>query len=104
MPGDMVLPKRFEAIHTDGVFSCWIKDRPDLVRIIPREPLGPPLQSPESVTIVTVRCWNDHGAMRFEAASSVDLEAARAWETQYAKVTDEDLDWLPTTLGVGGTK
>lgn len=97
----MKLPNIFCQVHGDQIFSSWISaGQPPFVRVAPREPLGHapwrPETMPDSVTIVTVRCWNDHGVMKYEAASPDDLKAAQEWSKKHRDSQPEDFKWLPS--------
>jgi hypothetical protein len=91
MEGDLRLPWLFRQVHGDKIFSTWMRnDKSPFMNIIPREPLGRVLVDfpgdalPDgTVTIVTVRCWNDRGVMQYEAASPADLKVAQDWCDRY---------------------
>lgn len=97
----MKLPLKFRQIHTDAIFSAWMRcGQAPYVRIIPEEPLGRPLGLSDTVpetaiTIVTVRCWNDRGVMKFEAASPADLRVAQEWSERHRDTSPADFRWLP---------
>lgn len=92
----MKLPALFLQVHGDSIFNTWIKcGQPPFVKVIPRKPPGF-ISSPSSrVTVVTLRCWNDRGVMRTEAASPIDLKVVQAWAARYADMSLDDFNWVP---------
>lgn len=87
----MKLPLLFRQVHGDQIFKIWSRnDQTPIVRIVPQEPLGRvttvsgAAMPDSSVTIVTVRCWNDRGTMQYEAASPADLAVAQEWARRAA--------------------
>ena len=96
-----VFPLLFRQVHGDALFKLWVKlDQPKVVRIIPLEPLEPPLSVygaiPScTVTVVAARCWNDRGTMRYEAYSEADLRVAEEWARKHADTPLERFKWYP---------
>lgn len=98
----MILPHLFRVVHGDTIFSIWLRlGQPDIVKIVPQELLGRvSVQCPQqglSVTIVHVRCWNDRGVMKFEAASPADLRVAEDWAKRHQNTQPEEFKWTPVT-------
>jgi hypothetical protein len=98
----MKLPHMFCQIHGSTIFNLWMENcRPPIVRVIPQEPLGRVEMNPSpvpdfSVTVVSVRCWNDRGTMQFEAASPADLKVAQEWAERHRETAPEDFRWVPS--------
>jgi len=103
----MKLPYLFRQIHGDHIFRIWVSNRqPPMVRIVPQEPLGCVEQELPSgimpnatVTLVTVRCWNDRGTIQFEAATPADLTVAEEWAERHKDTPPEDFKWMPNLTG-----
>lgn len=96
----MKLPRLFLQVHQDQLFKLFMQAG-EVVRIIPREPLGMvDLSGPETQTVevVTVRCINDRGTVRFEAFSKDDLAVAAAWAEKHRDTAPEEFEWLPEDL------
>lgn len=93
----MQLPRLFLELHGGQLFKLF-QQYGEVVQIAPREPLGdisePP---PEFMTVVTVRCINDRGTVRFEALTTGDQKAAEDWAEKHKRTTREQFDWLPFT-------
>lgn len=98
----MKLPHLFHRLHDQEVFRAWLSaGRPPCVRVIPREPLGrvslaAPRDLPDLATVVSLRCWNDAGVMRYEAWGPEDLATVEAWAARHQGTPQEDFTWLPT--------
>lgn len=99
----MRFPYRFRQVHADKIFAAWMKaDQPPYIRIIPVEPLAAPTsfatteKADAMVTVITARCWNDRGVMRFEPATPADLAVAEDWEKRHRDTESEAFTWLPT--------
>jgi hypothetical protein len=97
----MKLPHLFRQIHGTSIFNAWVRaGRPPIVRVIPQEPLrlveiDSGAMPDNSVTVVSVKCWNDRGSVWFEAASVADLNVAKAWAERHAGTPPEDFKWFP---------
>jgi hypothetical protein len=99
----MRLPHLFCQLHGSAIFSIWVRNDQSLfVKVIPQEPLGAVVTMPDdkampdsTVTVVTVRCWNDRGIMRFGAASPADLKAAQEWADRHRDTPPESFQWVP---------
>lgn len=107
----MKLPRLFRQIHGDQIFRIWVNAKsPPMVRIVPREPLGCVLATSDgmmpnnTVTLVTVRCWNDSGTLQFEAATPADFEVAREWAERHKchNITQTTETRMPFTVVFAG--
>lgn len=98
----MRLPSLFLQIHQREIEASFHKYGP-IFRIIPKEPLGAVIMDSQllevenlTVTVVTIRCVNDHGALRAEAFSEPDMIAARQWAEKHRNTPVEDFTWFPS--------
>lgn len=96
----MKLPSLFLQVHQRQIEVSFHKYGP-IFRIIPKEPLGsvvadgPSLMVEDmTVTVVTIRCINDHGSLRAEAFSEPDLIAATQWAERHRNTPAEDFTWF----------
>lgn len=94
----MKLPNLFKQVHGNTIFNLWIRcHQAPFIRIISNEPLGLVRDGVmnDTITIITVRCWNDNGVLEYEAASGSDLKAAQEWNKRHRHTPPEDFKYVP---------
>lgn len=89
------LPRLFRDVFTETIFGTWVAmGQPPVVTVALKEPMKPPLLDgpcgDETVIVVSVRCRNVRGVLRYEATNPAMLACIEAWSDQWKDKTADD--------------